>query len=299
MTPITSTAAANPVDATNGVTYLTSTTEKDLSGKFAAQFDLTRDHMLYLSYTKGYKGPAFNIFFGLTGTGTNKIDAETSDSFEVGLKNTLLDGAMTLNLAIFRADYHNFQANNSDVVAGVVVSRFTNAGEVSTHGVEADLSWRPFDDFTINGGLAYTKARVDKFNVPPGAAANAIIPSGTPLLFAPKLKGSLSADYRVRTGGSIDVWLGANTNFQSKQLSIFVANPVQRQFGTIPKYALVNAQIGVGDSDDTWRVTFQVRNLTDKEYFSHIEAGGPGGSFRYQIPRDADRYWGVSGRVNF
>ena len=27
--------------------------------------------------------------------------------------------------------------------------------------------------------------------------------------------------------------------------------------------------------------------------------GGPSGAYRYQIPRDADRYFGVVARVNF
>jgi iron complex outermembrane receptor protein len=192
-------AARQAALASNGQPFRTSTDEEDLSGKFAAQFDLSRDHMLYGSYTRGYKGPAYNIFFNLTGTGTNVIEPETSDAFEIGLKNTLLDGRMTLNLALFRADYHNFQANNPDVVAGVVVTRFTNAGEVSTRGVEVDMNWRPFDDFTLNGGVAYTKARVDRFNAPAGAAAGTVIPGGTPLQYAPKWKGSLNADYRVRT----------------------------------------------------------------------------------------------------
>jgi iron complex outermembrane receptor protein len=290
------TAAAQAPVASNGVFFRTRTQADNLSGKIAAQFDLTRDHMLYGSYTRGYKGPAYNIFFNLTGTGTNRIDPETSDAFEIGLKNTLFDGSMTLNIAMFRADYHNFQANNPDVVAGVVVTRFTNAGEVSTRGIEVDMNWRPIDDLTVNGGVAYTKARVDQFNAPSGAAT---IPGGTPLGYAPKWKGSLNADYRIRTGGALDVWLGGSTNFQSKQLSLFASSPVQRALGTIPGYTLVNASVGFGDTDDTWRITAQVRNLTDKEYPAAIINGGPGGSYRYQIPRDADRYWGVTGRYNF
>ena len=239
------------------------------------------------------------MFFNLTATGTNRIEPETSDAFEIGLKNTLLDGRMTLNLALFRADYHNFQANNPDIVAGVVVTRFTNAGEISTRGIEADLSWRPFEDFSLNGGVAYTKARVDQFRVPPGAAPTAVIPGGTPLGFAPKWKGSLSADYRVRTGGSIDVFLGASSNFQSKQLSVFAANAVQRQLGTIDGYGLVNLSLGVGGADGRYRLTLQARNVFDTSYAAAIATGGPGGSYRYQIPRDADRYFGVNGKISF
>lgn len=292
--PVTPTGTGQPAAP------FTSGTENDnISGKAAVQFDVTPDTMAYASYTRGYKGPAYNVFFNLTATGTNVIAPETSDAFEIGLKNTLFDGRMTLNLAAFLADYHNFQANNPDLVAGVVVTRFTNAGEVSTRGVELDLNWQPVDDLSITGGLAYTDAKVDAFNVAPGAPATAIVPPGTPLGYAPKWKGALAMDYRWRTGGALDVFFGANSNFQSKQLSLFTPNAIQRQFGTIPGYALFNASLGIGDVDDRYRLTFQVRNLFDEAYAAAITNGGPGGAYRYQIPRDADRYWGVSGRINF
>ncbi len=292
-------ALQNSLASSNGKPFTAKTSSSNLSGKISLQADFSPDVIGYASYTRGYKGPAYNIFFNLTSTGTNVIAPETSDAYEVGLKNKFFDGKLTLNLAIFLAKYHNFQANNPDLVAGVVVTRFTNAGEVSTRGIEADLSWRPMRDLTISGGLALTHAQVDDFKVAPGAASTAVIPTGTPLGYAPEWKGSLGVDYRVRTGGAIDVFLGAQGNFQSKQLSLFSPNEVQRLLGTIPAYGLVNVQLGVGDPDDKYRLTFQVRNLFDKSYAAAIINGGPGGSYRYQIPRDADRYFGVTGRVNF
>jgi len=292
-------AVTAAVASSNGIPFRTSTSNENLSGKFAFQADLTEDNMLYASYTRGYKGPAYNVFFNLTATGTNVIDAETSDAYEIGLKNQFFDRKLTLNLGIFYAKYHNFQANNPDLVAGVVVTRFTNAGEISTRGIEADFSLRPIDDLNISGGVALTHARVDQFKAAPGAAATAIIPGGTPLGYAPTWKGSVAVDYRIRTGGAVDVFLGSQMNFQSKQLSLFAPDAVQRLLGTIPGYALVNAQIGVGSPDDKWKLTFQVRNLFDKAYAAAIINGGPGGSYRYQIPRDADRYFGVNARFNF
>ncbi len=292
--PVTTSGTGQPATV-----FRTKTSNDNVSGKLALQGDLSRAVMAYASYARGYKGPAYNVFFNLTATGTNVIEPETSDAFEVGLKNTLLDGKMTLNIAGFYAKYHNFQANNPDLVAGVVVTRFTNAGEVSTRGVEMDMNWRPLSDLNITGGVAYTDAHVDAFKVAPGAAATAIVPAGTPLGYAPKWKGSLAMDYRVRTGGFADVYLGGQMNFQSKQLSLFSPDAVQRAFGTIPGYALVNLQAGIGSPDDTWKLTVQVRNLFDKAYPAAIINGGPGGSYRYQIPRDADRYWGVTGRINF
>ena len=271
----------------------------NVSGKAALQYDITHDVTGYLSYTRGYKGPAYNVFYNLTATGTNTIAPETSNSYEVGLKNTLLGGKLVLNLDAFYAKYHNFQANNPDLVAGVVVTRFTNAGVVSTRGGEADFVYRPVRDFSISGGVAYTDAHVDRFFQAPGALPTTIIPAGTPLQFAPKWKGSAGADYRLRTGGAFDFFLGAQGNYQSKQLALFSPNAVQRQLATIKGYGIINLSAGVGDAHDHYRLTFQVRNLLDQSYAAAIQNGGPSGSYRYQIPRDADRYYGVTGRVNF
>ena len=185
------------------------------------------------------------------------------------------------------------------VVAGVVVTRFTNAGEVSTRGVEADMNWRIARDTNLSGGIAYTDAHVDLFLPAPGAAPTAIIQSGTPLGYAPKWKGSVSFDHRVRTDGAADLFFGSQVNFQSSQLSLFAPDPLQRQVGTIGAYALANVSFGLVAPNDKWKVTAQVRNLFDQAYAAAIVNGGPGGAYRYQIPRDANRYWGVSASYKF
>ena len=291
-------AASQAVALSNGIPFRTRATNENLSGKAGAQFDVTGNSVAYGTYSRGYKGPAFNIFYNLTATGTNVIAAETSDAYEVGLKNTLLGGKLTLNLAAYYAKYHNFQANNPDLVAGVIVTRFTNAGEVSTRGGELDFALRPVRDLSISGGVAYTDAHVDAFLIPQGNNTG-VVPNGTPLGFAPKWKGDVGIDYRLRTGGAVDFALGAQGSYQSSELSLFVANPVDRAAGTIGAYGLVNLSAAVLDVNDRYRLTFQVRNLLDQHFAAAITNGGPGGSYRYQIPRDADRYYGVTGRVNF
>jgi iron complex outermembrane receptor protein len=285
--------------ASNGVPFRTKTNNTNWSGKAGLQLDVTENVMAYGTYARGYKGPAFNIFFNLTATGTNAIAAETSDAFEIGLKNTLFGGKLVLNLAGYYAKYSNFQANNPDLVAGVIVSRFTNAGTVSTRGGELDLIWRPVRDLSVTGGLAYTDARVDAFNAPAGSTAAQVIQPGTPLAYAPKWKGSLSADYRWRTGGAVDFLFGAQGNTQSSQLSTFSPDPIVRGLATIKAYTLANLSAGISDANDRWRVTFQARNIFNTSFAAAIANGGPGGAYLYQIPRDADRYFGVTARINF
>jgi iron complex outermembrane recepter protein len=279
--------------------FASSTSNDNFSGRVGVQYEATPDNTLYATYSRGYKGPAYNVFFNLTATGTNIIEAETANSYEVGAKNTLMDGRLILNLAAFYAEYNNFQANNPDIVAGVLVTRFTNAGKISTQGVELDMLLRPMDDLNISGGLAYTDAKVDQFKLPTNGVITGVVPSGTQLPYAPKWKGSLGVDYRIRTGKMVDVVLGAQGSFQSKQISQLDAVLANRVNTTIHDYALVDLSAALVDPDDRYRVIFMVKNVFDESFASAITSGGPGGSYRYLIPREADRYYGITARMNF
>jgi iron complex outermembrane receptor protein len=275
------------------------TTNDNWSGRAGLQFDLVPQSTLYGTYARGYKGPAFNVFFNLNATGTNVIEPETADSFEVGLKNTLLDGRLVINVAGFYAKYDNFQANNPDIVAGVLVTRFTNAGEISTRGAELDLLFQPLPDVSISGGLAYTDAKIDQFRVPTNGVVTGVVPPGTRLPFAPEWKGTLGLDYRMRTGGAVDLALGAQGSYQSSQYAQLDANAAVRAATTIKSYGLLDLSAGLVDPEDRFRLTFQVKNVFDQGFAASITSGGPGGGYRYIIPREADRYYGVAGRVNF
>ena len=279
--------------------FTASQSNDNLSGKAGIQYDMAPETTFYATYARGYKGPAYNVFFNLTATGTNPIEAETADSYEVGMKNTLMDGRLILNLAGFYAKYNNFQANNPDIVAGVLVTRFTNAGSISTRGGELDMIFRPMRDLNINGGLAYTDAKIDQFKIPTNGVVTGVVPSGTQLAYAPKWKGSLGMDYRIRTGNMVDVVLGAQGSYQTKQLSQLDASAAVRAATTIHGYAMVDLTAALVDPDDKYRVTFMIKNLFDESFASAITSGGPGGSFRYIIPREADRYYGVTARFNF
>jgi iron complex outermembrane recepter protein len=283
----------------NGIPFATRTSNNNLSGKAAVQIDLSDDVMAYGSYTRGYKGPAYNIFYNLTTVGTGVIAPETVNAYEIGLKNTLLGGDLIVNVAAYYAKYNNYQANNPDVVAGVRTTRLTNAGSVSTQGFELDFLARPARGFTVSGGLAYNKAQVVNFRLPPGADASQLIAKGTPLANAPEWKMALGGNYEIETGGFANVDLGAQMAMQSDQIYELSPNPLVRRGATVDGYATVDLSVALVDPSDGWRVTAQVKNLFDKSFASSIVSGGPGGAFRYIIPREADRYFGITAKVNF
>ena len=279
------------------VAWLTDSNESDeVSGRAGVQWDVTDDLMGYLTYARGYKGPAYNVFFNMGPNNTEILDAETADSYEVGLKSTLLDGRLLLNGAVFSAKYDNFQANNFTVLNGTLITTLTNAGSVTTEGVELDFLARPMDNLSLSGGIAYTDAKIDKFYTPPGRQPT--VRDGTQLPLAPEWKGSLAAEYRFELS-SFDIvpsLVFAYTDDQYSDLNEPAAL-------LLPSYSTIDLSVAISDKSDRYRVTLVGRNLTDESYLALATAASANptsaGAPRLQIPRDAERYFGVQFRASF
>ncbi len=284
--------SGNPAGGTiasggNGTNLSTgSSTNGNLSGKAVLQVYAADDIMLYTSYTRGYKGPAFNVFFNHTAPDNAvPIDAETSNAFEAGIKSQFLDNRVQLNLAAFTVEYDGFQANNFINLNGTIITNLTNAGTVKTEGFEADLVVAPVSGLTLRASGAYADAKVKEFN--PNPITNAPdARNGTRLPLAPKFTYTLGASYEADLGG---FGLHLDTDFRhlSSQFSDL------GESGPLDGYGIWNASVGVSDPDDRYRLTFHIRNITD-ESFALLNVGN---GQRLQIPREADRYVGISLRA--
>ncbi len=259
----------------------------NLSGRAAIQFEPSDDVMLYGSYTRGYKGPAFNVFFNHTAPNNARpISEELSDSFEIGVKSRFLDNRVQLNVAAFTVEYDGFQANNFVLINGATVSNLTNAGTVKSEGFEADLVINPADGLNLRASAAYADARVKRFNPNPLTNAPSAI-NGTRLPLAPEFVYTIGGDYTRDLGDAAVLYLNTDYRHTSSQFSDL------GNVGPIDEYGMWNASVGFSDPEDKYRVTFHARNIADEGYvLLNIENGR-----RLQIPRDADRYFGVSLRV--
>jgi iron complex outermembrane receptor protein len=271
-----------------------STDEDNISGKLGLKYQASEDINFYLTQSRGYKGPAYNVFFNMNPTGLNAIEPETVDSTEGGVKTAFLDNRVIVNLAVFRAVYENFQANNFDTLNGVVITRLTNAGNVSTTGFELDWLIRADNGLTLNGGLAVTDAQIEEFR-----DANLVLSAtrrGERLALSPRFKASLAANYQWEPEALPGiVHLDGQIAYTSDQFSDTGENPLLR----IPETTIVDASIGFSDKQDRYRLTLTVKNLTDEKFASLVTPGGPGGALRYLIPREADRYVGLTLRAKW
>ena len=265
-----------------------STEETGVSGRIGPQFDLSKNMMLYATFSRGYKGPAYNAFFNMAASADLALEPETSKGYEIGFKSTLLNDRMTLNLAAFDTKYKGYQANYPDLVGGVVVTRFINAGDVSTKGFELDMEAKVTRQFSVAVSLANTKARVDRFNCPAGAACPSL--DGQPRPSAPDWKGVVRANWWTDLANGMRLNIGADTTYSGAvQYDLSTsANTIQ------PSYRLYNAFIAL--SRDSWRVSLVGKNLGDKSYSSFLL---PGANTQRSVPRDDERFFGVNLRYSF
>jgi iron complex outermembrane recepter protein len=276
---------ANPPG--NGTNFSTGdSNNSNWSGRVSAQFEPNDDLMFYASYTRGYKGPAFNVFFNHTApTNAVPIDEETSDSFEIGMRSQFAD-IVTLNATAFQVTYDGFQANNFILLNGAVVSNLTNAGQVRSTGFEIDTRIEPVEGLTFSGSVAYADAKVRRFNPNPATNAPSAL-NGTRLPLAPEWSWNIGADYETAIGSSLRFYASTIYSYTDDQFSDL------GNAGPIDSYGIWNASIGVSDADDNYRLSLFARNIGDTSYVLLNTSAGQ----RLHIPRDADRYFGVGLRV--
>jgi iron complex outermembrane receptor protein len=273
----------------------TGSVEKDGYGdRFGLQYDLTRSINLYATYSRGYKGPAYNVFFNfLTPRDTIALNPETSNSYEVGIKGGAFEHRLQVNLSAFSEHFDNYQANFLDSVAGTLVTRLVNAGSVSSEGIEGDITARPIPPLNLGFSFASTDAHVDHFNCPANSPVSCNI-DGKPLPFSPRFKMNLNGRYDLPLTSAFNLQLQSDYNWQSKVQYSLSETPDTIQ----PSYGIWNASLSLINAPQDWRVSLLVKNILDQHYAAGIAYGNIGG-VEYLPARDNDRYMGISARKDF
>ena len=120
------------------------------------KLDFTDQTLIYGSYSRGYKAGGANppgaVLGGDASSAAVNVEIpepvhpltfkpEFVNAFELGTKNTLLDGALTLNGDIFYYDYKDYQI--SEIVDRTSINLNFNA---KVKGAELEATWEPYLD---------------------------------------------------------------------------------------------------------------------------------------------------------
>jgi iron complex outermembrane recepter protein len=127
----------------------------EITGRFVVDFRITPDHMIYGSYSRGYKSgginPPVDPIFAVART----FEPEIINAFEIGSRSTFLNGALRINLSGFYYDYKGLQL--SRIVARTSVNDNSDA---TIWGFEAEALVRPDPSLLFNFSLSWLNTRI-------------------------------------------------------------------------------------------------------------------------------------------
>ena len=269
-------------------TYSARDRDGSLSGRANIAWQPSDEVLLYASFARGFKSGGINMS-GLPLDANNQpalptavVEPERNTTWEAGIKSTLWDGRLTLNLAAFHTKVSDFQATVVDSSQTVALRGYlSNIPEVRVKGIEADARLQ-IGNLTLVGALAYGDGTYTDYPAGPcplelqTAATAACDLTGKRLAGLPRWSETLSADYAVPVGVGA-VFFHADSNWRSG----YFGDPTLSRFTWIEGYNLTNASFGYRRADSQgkgWEIAIFARNLLDADYIQNltIQAGNSG-----------------------
>ena len=280
--------------------------ESRVSWQIQPQYDINENTMLYASIATAYKGGGFDA---RTQSLAFEFEDEKSLAFEFGAKNTLLDGAAELNVALFHTKYDNLQQS---LFNGVIGYDVLNAAEATSKGVELDGRWRASEGLYFTGSFSYVDFSYDKFpngscatehKVNPDAFSHVSIVDGVCYqdlkgktnIYAPKITSSFGVEYTTMATDNLEIRFNVDANTSS---SFFMAGTLAPQ-SLQSKFAKINARIQLTDVDADWSLALYGDNITNKITSSYKNTVPLTGGLAYQAMTQEPRVFGIQASFNF
>ena len=140
--------------------------------KLGLDHNLTDDSLLYATFSTGFKPGGSNPTDG-DNEGVATYDPEEVEVFEIGMKNTLMDGRLQLNVSAYQNEITGLQLSKI-----VRRSSINENADATIKGFEAEFTFFITNTLMLDGFYANTDATIDQFMsvdpLNPGAATNEI-----------------------------------------------------------------------------------------------------------------------------
>ena len=249
--------------------------------KATLRYKVTPDVTVYGGYSQGFRSGGFNqtgvgpLAFSNGIVGVNDIfKAETADTFEAGVKSSILENRVTLDLSGYYTIDHN-----SYFFVFLAANSTQNLGNIdrATHiGFEAQITANLMEGLDANLGIGVDHSKVTDFPDPTVIGNKVpIVPDYTinaGLQYRHSVTQDFDATFRVdyqRLGKTW--WEPYNTTSRK---------PVD----------LVDARVGI--EGNSWSLTAWTKNLFNKKYNAEFSPGG-------FVFKAEPRRWGVDLTKNF
>ena len=266
--------------------YLIEDEIDEKTGKFAVEYDVDGDTMVYASYTKGFKPGGSNLTFGYPVDDEQNFGAQPApqliyplfkseiiDAFELGLKTDLMEGRMRANVSAFMYDYENlqFQSTDPDVYRGGVA----NIPESEMSGVELELIGILSDSLSMDlristldteitadyEALDNIKSELYFFGEEPQRYALRENIKGNRLAKSPEFTANLGLQYNGELKSGVPLRATAEVIHRGDFQQRVFNSPFVDQ---VDSYTIVNLTTSI-EISDTSGVDFMILNASDKD----------------------------------
>lgn len=222
------------------------------------------------------------------------LPAETSKSYELGLKSTLFGGKVQFNVTAYHQDFKNYPYRTGGQgvffvdytnLANPVVTQFNFVGAVpvKVNGIEGDVSFDLFDGLKVGVVAAYSDGKIKSGTIPcndlngdgvPDVVTSA--PSLTQLQnavgsdnlsacqvsqrsgFQSPFSATLTTEYTFGVSDHVNAYVRGLLNYNGRSQS----DPVNI-YDNISAYGLLNVFTGIRDAKGAWEVSLFAKNLLD------------------------------------
>lgn len=239
--------------------------------KLGVQLRPADDVLLYGSFSEGYKTGGWTTrLTNPQGNIAPSFDEEIAETFEIGVKSTLLDRRLQVNAAVFSTNYSNIQLNQQVGTSPTI----DNAGDARIRGVELEAIIAPASGFTINTSLGYIDASFTAIDAGvastsgpiPGVRAGAFVGSQLPKTAEWAL--NISPRYKADLGNGGSVVVLADWSYRSEVFNEVARYDILRR----PAVNMVNANVTYTAPEGNWTLTAGATNILDERF---LVSGGP------------------------
>jgi outer membrane receptor protein involved in Fe transport len=267
-----------------GFEYDLEQNDDEVSGILGLSYTTENDILVYGSYSRGFKAGGINLdragtILSLTGDNMNlegldnfldpRFEPEIVDAYELGLKSSLVDGRVFLNVAIFLEEFDNFQLNTFTGFSFIPES----VEEVETSGIEIDLQARLTENLDVLLGVAFVEtenltdvsnklANERGFRTGTTELNEVSALSGRQLTNAPETVITGSVTWNKPLNNNLELLFNATARWQDDINTGSDLDPEKDESA----YTLVNARIGLAQAEGTWSVEAWGNNLFDEEF---------------------------------
>ncbi|RMA78784.1 TonB-dependent receptor [Umboniibacter marinipuniceus] len=266
--------------------------------KLALKYNLNDDVMVYGSVATGYIGgsPKGGGNFELT-------DPNTVDAYEIGVKSTLLDGAMRLNASAYRNDFDGLSTTVFVEQNGTILAQQAPGGSMSSQGLEVEMNWQATGQLFLNAGVSFDFSELDEFSeqesrfdeggtLDPVSGDRFHYLQGKDARFSPDYTIALGASYSIPMGSMGELVPGAflyhSADYKTQNVEYFFAK--QEAYTTLDLRATWYTPL------DDVSVQAYAKNVTEEVYLTETTVFSRG---RAMGDYNAPRTFGVRVAYNF